>query len=301
MPDRFESFFRTAVGDIPYAYQAKMAATGLPDHLEVPTGAGKSAAAVLPWLYRRLVAAPDRTPRRLVYVLPQHSLVQQPYARIGEWLERLGCADEVGLYLGSGSRRGRLAASRRHRPPPGAVLLLDASRGGYLPDQGWAPSSRTPVTPVLATEDDEPEISCIAWVSLDQHLMETEDEARIILDALPPLPAAHQEAVTRAARYHDLGKCHDVFQDMLRQGGGDPPDGQLAKVQGPLPHRTLESAVLPTRTGQRTDIAARRPLALRRAGPRTGHLPGRRASRPGAHHRAAGAGRGAAAVLGRPG
>ncbi|MBV1852597.1 hypothetical protein [Catellatospora tritici] len=74
---------RTATGHAPHPYQARLAAEGLPELLTAPTGAGKSVAGVLPWLYRRLIAAPESTPRRLVYVLPQHSLPDQLHERIG--------------------------------------------------------------------------------------------------------------------------------------------------------------------------------------------------------------------------
>lgn len=115
---------------------------------------------------------------------------------------------------------------------PGATVVLEAEHGGYLPDEGWAPESGTPVTS-LAPPPRTPTVACTAWVSLDQHLMETEEEARLLLDALPGLPVRQRDAVTRAARYHDLGKCHEVFQEMLRASGGDFPDGLLAKSRAP--------------------------------------------------------------------
>jgi CRISPR-associated endonuclease/helicase Cas3 len=115
---------------------------------------------------------------------------------------------------------------------PGVVILLDARCGGYLPDQGWSPDSTAPV-PTPAPAPDPPTFACVEWVSLDQHLAETEDEARKLVDALPGLPESQQEAVILAARYHDLGKCHEVFQEMLRSGGGDPPDVLLAKSKAP--------------------------------------------------------------------
>lgn len=127
-------------------------------------------------------------------------------------------------------RRWRSAAAEDVRP--GTILLLDARLGGYLPDEGWAPESRTPVEP--CEDPGGPRtFACTAWVSLDQHLMESEEEARVLLDALPDLAPDQHDAVARAARYHDLGKCHEVFQQMLRGGGGDPPNGLLAKSKAP--------------------------------------------------------------------
>lgn len=115
---------------------------------------------------------------------------------------------------------------------PGVQVLLAARYGGYLADQGWAPDSGVPV-PTQPPGPDPRMFACVEWVSLDQHLAETEEEARTLIDALPYLSAAQQEAVILAARYHDLGKCHEVFQELLRAGGGDPPDVLLAKSKAP--------------------------------------------------------------------
>ncbi|GLW70865.1 hypothetical protein Kpho02_31640 [Kitasatospora phosalacinea] len=70
-------------------------------------------------------------------------------------------------------------------------------------------------------------------MGLDQHLRETEEEARALTAVLPGPRGAQQEAVAVAARLHDLGKCHGVFQAKLRDGGGDPPEGLLAKSRAP--------------------------------------------------------------------
>ncbi|WTW98366.1 DEAD/DEAH box helicase [Streptomycetaceae bacterium NBC_01309] len=114
----------------------------------------------------------------------------------------------------------------------GSIVLVDSARGGYLPEVGWAPESGAPV-PSLFTGRRPPAIGCVAWVSLDQHLLETEEEARAITAVLPGLTEEQREAVACAARFHDLGKCHDVFQAMLRGGGGEPPEHLLAKSKAP--------------------------------------------------------------------
>lgn len=86
----------------PYRYQQRLADEGLPELLAVPTGAGKTAAAVLPHLYRRL-EHPDPqvradTPRRLVVVLPQRTLVEQTFGVVAGWLSNLGLS-QIGLHL----------------------------------------------------------------------------------------------------------------------------------------------------------------------------------------------------------
>lgn len=48
----FHDVFRTATGNAPYAYQRALAdADTLPQMSSIPTGAGKTAAVVLAWLY----------------------------------------------------------------------------------------------------------------------------------------------------------------------------------------------------------------------------------------------------------
>ena len=98
----FPEFFGKATGWPPYHYQHELArAADVPVLLRVPTGAGKTEAAVLGWLYRRS-EHPDRavreaTPRRLVYCLPMRTLVEQTVERIERWLDNLGLADQVGV------------------------------------------------------------------------------------------------------------------------------------------------------------------------------------------------------------
>jgi len=76
----------------PYPYQERLAAEALPELLPVPTGVGKAAAGVLPWLWRRL-EHPDAQvrageARRLVFVLPLPSLVEQMAAVVRSGLPR---------------------------------------------------------------------------------------------------------------------------------------------------------------------------------------------------------------------
>ncbi|MDI3299519.1 MAG: CRISPR-associated helicase Cas3' [Bacillota bacterium] len=92
----FSSFFALATGHPPRPFQKRLAAEpDWPEILRVPTGAGKTAAVGLAWLWRRLAADREmrrRTPRRLVYVLPMRALVEQVSGRFREWIKALGDA-----------------------------------------------------------------------------------------------------------------------------------------------------------------------------------------------------------------
>lgn len=89
----FAEMFRRATEVDPFPYQARLATGDLPSILEIPTGLGKTAAAVLAWLFRRRFAGAEqraRTPRRLVYCLPMRVLVEQTRDAAVLWLHRLG-------------------------------------------------------------------------------------------------------------------------------------------------------------------------------------------------------------------
>ncbi len=90
----FDEFVLVATGFTPYEYQRRMAIDGPPEVLEVPTGAGKTLAATLPWLYRRRFhpdpAVRHATPRRLVLVLPMRVLVEQTVDNVRTWLANVG-------------------------------------------------------------------------------------------------------------------------------------------------------------------------------------------------------------------
>ena len=110
MRSHFADFFSHAMGQegpTPYDYQRRLA--GDPEvpgaildgprslAINVPTGAGKTAAAVLAWLWNRC-GHPEaehrkRWPRRLVYCLPMRVLVEQTRDNVNKWVDRLSEAD----------------------------------------------------------------------------------------------------------------------------------------------------------------------------------------------------------------
>jgi CRISPR-associated endonuclease/helicase Cas3 len=102
----FPDMVRQAAGHDPYPYQQRLADEGLPDLLRMPTGAGKTLAATLPWLYRRRYHADPAvrraTPRWLVLVLPQRALVEQTVGVVTGWLDALGLGDSLPVHVLTG-------------------------------------------------------------------------------------------------------------------------------------------------------------------------------------------------------
>lgn len=108
----FDKFFKQATSSVdephgrsPYPYQEVFAEDGeLPDLLNVPTGVGKTATAILGWLYRRR-ERPESTPRRLVYCLPMRTLVGQTCDCAEDWIRNL---ENAGLLETDEGRRVRV-------------------------------------------------------------------------------------------------------------------------------------------------------------------------------------------------
>ena len=91
----------TGISGGPFPFQERFATDGeIPGLVDVPTGLGKTAMAVLGWLWRRRFAADSvraKTTRRLVYCLPMRTLVEQTCGNAVLWLDRTGLLGESGF------------------------------------------------------------------------------------------------------------------------------------------------------------------------------------------------------------
>lgn len=119
----------------------------------------------------------------------------------------------------------------------GMTLMLDAAQGGYSPQIGWDPSNREAVEVIPAGNGREPEEGQGSdllstkkdWVTLADHTRRVVTEADTILRELSRLfpDSSIPEVIRVAALYHDAGKAHPAFQEMLAAGESVPAEGVL--------------------------------------------------------------------------
>lgn len=121
----FDELFHKCTGAPPYAFQRAFAeAPKLPDLLEAPTGSGKTATAMLGWLWRRKFGSSSQQAeagRRLVYCLPMRTLVEQTERAARLWRERLGLdEDALGIHVLMG---GAVDDAWQAHPDRDAILI----------------------------------------------------------------------------------------------------------------------------------------------------------------------------------
>jgi len=123
---------------------------------------------------------------------------------------------------------------------PGQAYLVHASAGGYDPDRGWmgteGGATVTPIEPVGSVGlndnayDDDGLSKTDRWQTISEHTNDVCRELEAIVGALA-LEAGEQAALRVAARWHDWGKAHEVFQAVLPEGA-PRADELWAKASG---------------------------------------------------------------------
>lgn len=121
----FDAFFaRAYLSDVtPFPYQRRLAESGWPDLLNIPTGLGKTAAVTLAWLYKTQVRNCPDTPRRLVWCLPMRVLVEQTERSVRQWLSNLGYQDRVSVHLLMGGHQDVRKQTWTKYPEQPAILI----------------------------------------------------------------------------------------------------------------------------------------------------------------------------------
>jgi CRISPR-associated endonuclease/helicase Cas3 len=112
----------------------------------------------------------------------------------------------------------RVSAQGRVRP--GQTVLLDVEMGGYDEAVGWTGNRRDEPAPIGGAAedgrsmDDDVESDVGSWIDLPTHLRHVTDAAMELAEALD-LPPEDRQVVVEAARWHDVGKAHEQFQNRL--------------------------------------------------------------------------------------
>lgn len=106
---------------------------------------------------------------------------------------------------------------------PGTTLMLASRAGGYRSDVGLLVEAKERVGPVEREMDGQTRLEAYdaddrslldREVPLSEHLADVESEARELCNRVR---GPYQAAVIQAARWHDIGKVHEAFDNMLRE------------------------------------------------------------------------------------
>lgn len=180
----------------------------------------------------------------------------------------------------------RLGAEELRRLVPGMTIVVPLDQGGYDPARGFDPKSTRSVLavappssplPALAealersgdSADDDALSVAQGWKSIATHGRETAEQVAALGIALG-LPEQVLRLLDLAARWHDAGKGHEVFQAAIREeargsAGAAGARRDLAKA----PEGAWARPAYPRRPGFRHELVSALGLleALRRAAP----------------------------------
>jgi CRISPR-associated endonuclease/helicase Cas3 len=132
---------------------------------------------------------------------------------------------------------------------PGQVYLLDSAAGGYDPERGWDPRSARRVKVVAAAvgraaDPDDYDQDGLSktdrWQTIAEHTEDVCGELDAILRDVG-IPGPQRTALTYAARWHDWGKAHDVFQGAVKNLGR-PPAWDGCRVVAKAPGKRKDKA-----------------------------------------------------------
>ena len=120
---------------------------------------------------------------------------------------------------------------------PGRVYLLGVSAGGYSRDLGWTGNPKDKVEALSSQAEPEERYAADEptfinrWVELGEHTADVVAAVDALAKALR-LPPDAREALHTAALWHDFGKVHFIFQQMLTKGTAIEHQGKLWAKSG---------------------------------------------------------------------
>jgi CRISPR-associated endonuclease/helicase Cas3 len=145
---------------------------------------------------------------------------------------------------------------------PGQIYVLHAKVGGYAHSEGWNIDAKDPVAPVPIEEperepesNDDERLSEARWQCIAEHTERVCHELETILGTLP-MAEREARALRLAARSHDWGKAHNVFQDaiddgqplerrgVVTQGRERPPEWRGSRVVAKAPGKVWKDKKL---------------------------------------------------------
>jgi len=176
----------------------------------------------------------------------REELCPVPFYQFRDFVGKINQGDQARIWRWD-YLEGQWVRARQDDVYPGQIYLIASSAGGYTPHTGWNPKAKDSVPPVdtagRATglepfeepdyDDDSPS-SAGTWMSIAEHTGDVVNVLDQILQHVR-LTGELEQALRVAARWHDRGKAHPVFQNALPS---PPPSWQgrndIAKAPGRL-------------------------------------------------------------------
>lgn len=142
---------------------------------------------------------------------------------------------------------GKWQPVSQYRLRPGMTILLQPDSGGYSVEKGWVGDVKVTVEPVMTNTDTEKEDDTTSdnltfysktWQTLAEHSDAAVREMEKLIQSMDGLNSINnlQQLMVLAARFHDSGKAHEVFQKTLRKSDhAVPPDDNKIWAKSPAP------------------------------------------------------------------
>ena len=137
---------------------------------------------------------------------------------------------------------------------PGMLIMLRSTDGGYSSELGWTGKLADIPSPIETKEEpeegnDDDFYSGRKWQILSEHTNEVVKELKALLAKCQLSDQKLENLLLLAARWHDAGKAHEVFQAAAL---GNPPEADPSLIWG----KTGRGSISYARKGFRHELAS---------------------------------------------